>query len=181
MDSFVRTARPFCQRRTSPGPSCYNACKKGRLCVKKARRIDHKKAGMGMNGINELLFGLNGEQRAAVTATDGCVRVIAGAGSARPRPGPQVRLPCERDRRACPAFFASPSPTNPQTRCARASAPFPATRGGIHQHFSRFLRHGFAGGWGRRRLPQSFLVLDNSDIDAMLGILYDERGSPCGT
>ena len=25
-------------------------------------------------------------------------------------------------------------------------------------------------------IPKSFLVLDNSDIDAMLGIIYEERG-----
>ncbi len=131
-----------------------------------------------MNGINELLFGLNGEQRAAVTATEGCVRVIAGAGSGKTRALAHRFAYLVNEIGVLPQSILCVTFTNKSANEMRARIRALSGDAGAG-YISTF--HGFCvtvlqEDGAAVAYPKSFLVLDNSDIDAMLGILYDERG-----
>ena len=126
----------------------------------------------------DLLQGLNQAQREAVTATEGFVRVIAGAGSGKTRALTHrfAYLVCELG--ILPGNILCATFTN------KAAAEM---RQRIHQltgdNDTGFINtfHGFCVSVLQEdsyavQYPKNFLVLDNTDIDAMLQIIYEERG-----
>ncbi len=121
---------------------------------------------------------LNPEQREAVTATEGYIRVIAGAGSGK------TRALSSRFARLGNELGIPPGNIVFVTFTNKAAAEM---RQRIHaltgDNDSGYVNtfHGFcvsilqedahAVGY-----PKSFLVLDNGDIDEMLRLIYEERG-----
>ena len=125
-----------------------------------------------------LLQGLNQAQREAVTATEGFVRVIAGAGSGKTRALTHRFAFLVNELGILPGNILCVTFTN------KAAAEM---RQRIHQltgdndtgRINTF--HGFCVSVLQEdshavQYPKSFLVLDNADIDAMLQIIYEERG-----
>ena len=121
---------------------------------------------------------LNEEQQAAVTTTEGYVRVIAGAGSGKTRALTYRFAYLVNEIGILPSHILCVTFTN------KAAAEM---RNRIRQltgdndtgYISTF--HGFCVSVLQEdsnavSYPKSFLVLDNSDIDAMLQIIYEERG-----
>lgn len=126
----------------------------------------------------DLLQGLNQAQREAVTATEGFVRVIAGAGSGKTRALTHRFAFLVNELGILPENILCVTFTN------KAAAEM---RQRIHQltgdndtgRINTF--HGFCVSVLQEdshavQYPKSFLVLDNADIDAMLQIIYEERG-----
>lgn len=125
-----------------------------------------------------LLQGLNDAQREAVTTTEGFVRVIAGAGSGKTRALTHRFAFLVNELGILPGNILCVTFTNKSANEMRQR---------IHQltgdndtgYINTF--HGFCVSILQEdshafQYPKSFLVLDNSDIDAMLQIIYDERG-----
>ncbi|MCM1217153.1 MAG: UvrD-helicase domain-containing protein [Roseburia sp.] len=125
-----------------------------------------------------LLQGLNDAQREAVTTTEGFVRVIAGAGSGKTRALTRRFAFLVNELGILPGNILCVTFTNKSANEMRQR---------IHQltgdndtgYINTF--HGFCVSILQEdshafQYPKSFLVLDNSDIDAMLQIIYDERG-----
>ena len=121
---------------------------------------------------------LNEEQRHAVTTTEGYVRVIAGAGSGK------TRALTYRFAYLVNAIGIMPSHILCVTFTNKAAAEMrrrirELTGDNDTGYISTF--HGFCVSVLQEdshavSYPKSFLVLDNSDIDAMLQIIYEERG-----
>ncbi len=127
---------------------------------------------------SEYLNELNEEQRAAVMATEGMVRVIAGAGSGKTRALSSRFAFLVNEIGILPGNILCVTFTN------RAAGEM---RQRIHQltgdndtgYINTF--HGFCVSVLQEdshvvQYPKSFLVLDNSDIDTMLQTIYEERG-----
>ena len=121
---------------------------------------------------------LNNEQLAAVTSTEGYVRVIAGAGSGKTRALTYRFSFLVNELGILPANILCVTFTNNAANEMRQR---------IHNligdndtgYINTF--HGFCVSVLQEdshavQYPKSFLVLDNSDIDAMLRIIYEERG-----
>lgn len=121
---------------------------------------------------------LNAEQLQAVTTTEGYIRVIAGAGSGKTRALTHRFAFLVNELGIAPGNILCVTFTNKAANEMRQR---------IHQligdndtgYINTF--HGFCVSVLQEdsyavQYPQSFLVLDNSDIDAMLGIIYEERG-----
>jgi len=128
-----------------------------------------------MNGI---LDGLNKAQKAAVTATEGCVRVIAGAGSGKTRALAHRFAYLVNEIGVLPRSILCVTFTNKSANEMRQRIRALSGDAGAG-YISTF--HGFCVTVLQEEsaavaYPKSFLVLDNSDIDAMLGIIYEERG-----
>ena len=128
--------------------------------------------------MTELLEGLNAAQREAVTSTEGFVRVIAGAGSGKTRALTHRFAYLVNELGILPGNILCVTFTNKSANEMRQR---------IHQltgdndtgYINTF--HGFCVSVLQEdshavQYPKSFLVLDNSDIDAMLQIIYEERG-----
>ena len=126
----------------------------------------------------DLLQQLNPAQREAVTATEGFVRVIAGAGSGKTRALTHRFAYLVNELGILPGNILCVTFTNKSANEMRQR---------IHQltgdndtgYINTF--HGFCVSVLQEdshavQYPKSFLVLDNSDIDAMLQIIYEERG-----
>ena len=126
----------------------------------------------------ELLDKLNESQRQAVTATEGYIRVIAGAGSGK------TKALSTRFAYLVEALGIMPGHILCVTFTNKAANEM---RQRIHRltgdndtgYINTF--HGFCVSVLQEdshavQYPKSFLVLDNSDIDDMLGIIYEERG-----
>ena len=126
----------------------------------------------------EILEGLNSAQREAVTATEGFVRVIAGAGSGKTRALSHRFAFLVNELGILPGNILCVTFTNKSANEMRQR---------IHQltgdndtgYINTF--HGFCVSILQEdshavQYPKSFLVLDNGDIDAMLQIIYEERG-----
>lgn len=126
----------------------------------------------------DVLEGLNEEQLAAVTETEGFVRVIAGAGSGKTRALTRRFAYLVNELGIRPGNILCVTFTNKAANEMRQR---------IHQltgdndtgYINTF--HGFCVSVLQEdshavSYPKSFLVLDNSDIDAMLRIIYEERG-----
>ncbi len=126
----------------------------------------------------ELLAGLNGAQLEAVTSTEGFVRVIAGAGAGKTRALTHRFAYLVTELGILPGNILCVTFTN------KAAAEM---RQRIHNltgdndtgHICTF--HSFCvtvlqEDVNAVQYPKSFLVLDNSDINEMLRIIYEERG-----
>lgn len=120
---------------------------------------------------------LNEEQLAAVTTTEGFVRVIAGAGSGKTRALTHRFAFLVNELGILPENILCVTFTNKAAGEMRQR---------IHNligdndtgHINTF--HGFCVSVLQEdshavQYPKSFLVLDNSDIDAMLRVIYEER------
>ena len=121
---------------------------------------------------------LNSAQREAVTSTEGFIRVIAGAGSGKTRALTHRYAFLVRELGILPGNILCVTFTNKAANEMRQR---------IHRltgdddtgYINTF--HGFCVSVLQEdsyavQYPKSFLVLDNADIDAMLGIIYEERG-----
>ena len=128
--------------------------------------------------MTDILCHLNRAQREAVTSTEGYVRVIAGAGSGKTRALSHRFAFLVNELGILPGNILCVTFTNKSANEMRQR---------IHQltgdndtgYINTF--HGFCVSVLQEdshavQYPRSFLVLDNADINAMLQIIYEERG-----
>lgn len=121
---------------------------------------------------------LNAAQFEAVTTTEGYVRVIAGAGTGKTRTLTERFAYLVNELGILPGnilcvTFTNKAANEMRNRIKRL------TGGNDTGYINTF--HGFCVSVLREdgheiQYPKSFLVLDNGDIDAMLQIIYEERG-----
>ncbi|MBR5401391.1 MAG: UvrD-helicase domain-containing protein [Treponema sp.] len=124
------------------------------------------------------LDNLNPEQRQAVTTTEGYVRVIAGAGSGKTRALTYRFAYLVNEIGILPSHILCVTFTNKAAAEMRRRIR-ELTGDNDTGYISTF--HGFCVSVLQEdsnavSYPKSFLVLDNSDINAMLQIIYEERG-----
>ena len=128
--------------------------------------------------MDEYINNLNEEQQQAVMATEGMVRVVAGAGSGKTRALSSRFAFLVNEIGILPGNILCVTFTNKAANEMRQR---------IHQltgdndtgYINTF--HGFCVSVLQEdshvvQYPKSFLVLDNSDIDTMLQTVYEERG-----
>ena len=130
------------------------------------------------NEYTTLMQKLNAAQQEAVRATEGYVRVIAGAGSGKTRALSHRFAFLVNELGILPGNILCVTFTNKSANEMRQRI-HNLTGDNDTGYINTF--HGFcvsvlqedsyAAGY-----PRSFLVLDNSDIDATLQIIYEERG-----
>ena len=124
------------------------------------------------------LASLNPEQLDAVTSTEGFIRVIAGAGSGKTRALSHRFAFLVNEMGILPGNILCVTFTNKAANEMRQRI-HNLTGDNDTGYINTF--HGFCvsilqeDGYAVQ-YPKSFLVLDNSDIDTMLGIIYEERG-----
>ena len=121
---------------------------------------------------------LNDEQKLAVTSTEGFIRVIAGAGSGKTRALTYRFAYLVNEIGILPSHILCVTFTNKAANEMRTRIR-KLTGDNDTGYISTF--HGFCVSILQEdsnavNYPKSFLVLDNSDIDAMLQIIYEERG-----
>ncbi|MEA4946187.1 MAG: 3'-5' exonuclease [Oscillospiraceae bacterium] len=126
----------------------------------------------------DILSELNSAQREAVTATEGFVRVIAGAGSGKTRALSHRFAYLVNELGILPGNILCVTFTNKAANEMRQRI-HNLTGDNDTGYISTF--HGFCVSVLQEdssavQYPKSFLVLDNSDIDSMLKIIYEERG-----
>ena len=131
-----------------------------------------------MTGRLNVLEGLNAEQREAVTLTEGFIRVIAGAGSGKTRALSRRFAWLVNELGILPGnilcvTFTNKSAGEMQRRIHNL----------IGDNDTGYINtfHGFCLSVLQEeahviQYPKNFMVLDNTDIDAMLNIIYEERG-----
>ena len=129
-------------------------------------------------GTTSFLDKLNPEQRQAVTTTEGYVRVIAGAGSGKTRALTYRFAYLVNEIGILPSNILCVTFTNKAAAEMRKRIR-ELTGDSDTGYISTF--HGFCVSVLQEdsnavSYPKSFLVLDNSDINAMLQIIYEERG-----
>jgi DNA helicase-2/ATP-dependent DNA helicase PcrA len=133
---------------------------------------------MEADGMSDILEGLNQAQREAVTTTEGFVRVIAGAGSGKTRALARRFAYLVNDIGILPGNILCVTFTNKASNEMRQRI-HNLTGDNDTGYINTF--HGFCVSILQEdssavQYPRSFLVLDNSDIDSMLRIIYEERG-----
>ena len=121
---------------------------------------------------------LNPEQLEAVTSTEGYIRVIAGAGSGKTRALTYRFAYLVNEIGIMPSHILCVTFTN-KAAAEMRNRIRKLTGDNDTGYISTF--HGFCVSVLQEdsnavSYPKSFLVLDNSDIDAMLQIIYEERG-----
>lgn len=126
----------------------------------------------------DILAALNEEQRKAVTTTEGYVRVIAGAGSGKTRALSHRFAYLVNQIGIMPGNILCVTFTNKAANEMRQRI-HRLTGDNDTGYVNTF--HGFCVSILQEdsyalQYPKSFLVLDNSDIDEMLQLIYDERG-----
>lgn len=126
----------------------------------------------------DILEGLNDAQCEAVTSTEGFVRVIAGAGSGKTRALSRRFAYLVNELGILPGNILCVTFTNKSANEMRQRI-HNLTGDNDTGYINTF--HGFCVSILQEdshivQYPKSFLVLDNSDIDAMLNIIYEERG-----
>ena len=126
----------------------------------------------------DILQHLNPAQREAVTATEGFIRVIAGAGSGKTRALSHRFAFLVNELGILPGNILCVTFTNKAANEMRQRI-HALTGDNDTGYINTF--HGFCVSVLQEdsyaiQYPKSFLVLDNSDIDAMLQIIYEERG-----
>ncbi len=126
----------------------------------------------------DILEGLNAEQCSAVTATEGYVRVIAGAGSGKTRALAHRFAYLVNEVGILPANILSVTFTNKAANEMRQRIHLLTGDNdtGYVCTFHSFCVSVLQEDSHAVQYPKNFLVLDNSDIDAMLKIIYEERG-----
>ncbi|WP_029320347.1 ATP-dependent helicase [Butyrivibrio sp. AE3004] len=128
--------------------------------------------------MQEILEGLNEAQNEAVTTTEGYVRVIAGAGSGKTRALSHRFAYLVNGLGIMPGHILCVTFTNKSANEMRQRI-HRLTGDNDTGYINTF--HGFCVSVLQEdshavSYPKSFLVLDNSDIDDMLKIIYEERG-----
>ncbi len=128
--------------------------------------------------MDDPLHGLNDAQRQAVTATEGYVRVIAGAGSGKTRALARRFAYLVNELGILPGNILCVTFTNKSANEMRQRI-HNLTGDNDTGYINTF--HGFCVSVLQEdsfavQYPKSFLVLDNADINAMLGVIYEERG-----
>ena len=128
--------------------------------------------------MSDLLSSLNQAQRDAVTSTEGFIRVIAGAGSGKTRALSHRFAYLVNELGILPGNILCVTFTNKSANEMRQRI-HSLTGDNDTGYINTF--HGFCVSVLQEdshavQYPKSFLVLDNSDIDAMLKIIYEERG-----
>ena len=126
----------------------------------------------------DLLLGLNEAQREAVTATEGYIRVIAGAGSGKTRALSRRFAYLVEEAGILPGnilcvTFTSKSANEMRQRIHNLTGDDDT---GYINTFHGFCVSVLQEDANAVSYPKSFLVLDNADIDAMLQLIYEERG-----
>jgi DNA helicase-2/ATP-dependent DNA helicase PcrA len=132
---------------------------------------------VGFKMVNELEK-LNEKQREAVMTTEGVVRVIAGAGSGKTKALTSRFAFLVNEAGILPGNILCVTFTNKAANEMRQRI-HALTGDNDTGYINTF--HGFCVSVLQEdshavQYPKSFLVLDNSDIDAMLGVIYEERG-----
>ena len=125
----------------------------------------------------DILAGLNKAQLEAVTETEGYVRVLAGAGSGKTRALSHRFAYLVNEIGIMPGNILCVTFTNKSATEMRKRIHM-LTGDNDTGYINTF--HGFCVSVLQEdsyavQYPKSFLVLDNSDIDAMLKIIYEER------
>lgn len=128
--------------------------------------------------MSELLKGLNQAQINAVTSTEGYIRVIAGAGSGKTNVLTKRFAYLVSEIGILPGNILCVTFTNKAANEMRRRI-HSLTGDSDTGYISTF--HSFCVSILQEdshvlHYPKNFLVLDNADIDAMLGIIYEERG-----
>ena len=128
--------------------------------------------------MEDLLSQLNASQKEAVTTTEGYVRVIAGAGSGKTRALSARFAYLVNGLGIMPGHILCVTFTNKSANEMRQRI-HRLTGDNDTGYINTF--HGFCVSVLQEdshavQYPKSFLVLDNSDIDDMLKIIYEERG-----
>ena len=126
----------------------------------------------------DILDRLNRSQTEAVTATEGYIRVIAGAGSGKTRALSHRFAFLVNEIGILPGNILCVTFTNKSANKMRQRI-HNLTGDNDTGYINTF--HGFCVSVLQEesyavQYPKSFLVLDNSDIDSMLKIIYEERG-----
>jgi len=128
--------------------------------------------------LENILQGLNASQLEAVTSTEGFIRVIAGAGSGKTRALARHFAYLVNEIGILPGNILCVTFTNKSANEMRQRI-HNLTGDNDTGYISTF--HSFCVSVLQEdshalQYPKSFLVLDNSDIDSMLKIIYEERG-----
>lgn len=128
--------------------------------------------------MENILQGLNASQLEAVTSTEGFIRVIAGAGSGKTRALARRFAYLVNEIGILPGNILCVTFTNKSANEMRQRI-YNLTGDNDTGYISTF--HSFCVSVLQEdshalQYPKSFLVLDNSDIDSMLKIIYEERG-----
>lgn len=128
--------------------------------------------------MENILQGLNASQLEAVTSTEGFIRVIAGAGSGKTRALARRFAYLVNEIGILPGNILCVTFTNKSANEMRQRN-HNLTGDNDTGYISTF--HSFCVSVLQEdshalQYPKSFLVLDNSDIDSMLKIIYEERG-----
>lgn len=128
--------------------------------------------------MENILQGLNASQLEAVTSTEGFIRVIAGAGSGKTRALARRFAYLVNEIGILPGNILCVTFTNKSANEMRQRI-HNLTGDNDTGYISTF--HSFCVSVLQEdshalQYPKSFLFLDNSDIDSMLKIIYEERG-----
>lgn len=128
--------------------------------------------------MENILQGLNASQLEAVTSTEGFIRVIAGAGAGKTRALARRFAYLVNEIGILPGNILCVTFTNKSANEMRQRI-HNLTGDNDTGYISTF--HSFCVSVLQEdshalQYPKSFLVLDNSDIDSMLKIIYEERG-----
>lgn len=128
--------------------------------------------------MEDLLHGLDVAQREAVVSTEGMVRVIAGAGSGKTRALSRRFAYLVNEVGILPGnilcvTFTNKSANEMRQRIHHLTGDHDT---GYISTFHSFCVSVLQEDSNAVQYPKNFLVLDNSDIDAMLKIIYEERG-----
>ena len=125
-----------------------------------------------------MIDNLNEEQKLAVTSTEGFIRVIAGAGSGKTRALTHRFAYLINEIGIMPSnilcvTFTNKAANEMRSRIKKLTGDNDT---GYICTFHSFCVSVLKEDSNAVSFPKSFLVLDNSDINAMLQIIYEERG-----
>lgn len=128
--------------------------------------------------MENILQGLNASQLEAVTSTEGFIRVIAGAGAGKTRALARRFAYLVNEIGILPGnilcvTFTNKSASEMRQRIHNLTGDNDT---GYISTFHSFCVSVLQEDSHALQYPKSFLVLDNSDIDSMLKIIYEERG-----